>query len=209
MNRGRFYQFQPFDGQVILPGHLLFRRLPLGSLGELLNIFLELLELQGSGVKRWTKFLVVQNAEVRLIPLKVRLGVACVMHEIADVLVTAGQLHLDCVRLGDPLGVLELRVGDGGSLSDPSPFAILVCHGFWSDDAHPSEEDEVQRGALDELLEGQLSRLGEQVRRASPPFRDERNFATSTLNSAELRRITHERFRESRRRQQTHYGRRP
>ncbi len=73
------------------------------------------------------------------------------MHEIADVLVTIGQLHLDCVRLGGPLGVLVLRVGDGGLLSDPSPFTVLVCHAFWSNDAHSSEEDEVQRRALDEL----------------------------------------------------------
>ena len=144
---------------------------------------MELLEPQGSDFKRTAEFLHVQDAEVRLIPLKVRLRVACVMHEIAEVLVTCGQLHLDGVRLRDPLGVLELRVGDGGSLSDPSPFAVLVCHAIGSDGTHASEEYEVQRRALDELLEVQLSRLGEQVRRASRPFSETRNLATPTLNS--------------------------
>jgi hypothetical protein len=210
VNCGRFCKFQLGDGEIILPGHLLVRHLPLGSLGELLHLFLELLELLGSGVKRWAKLLVVQNAEIHLIPLKVHLGVACVVHKIADVLVTFGQPHRNCVRYGEPLGVLVLGVGDGGSLSDPSPFAICVSDIFWAHDAQFSEKDEVQRRALDKLLEGQLSvALGEQVRWASRPFCDERNLATPTLNSAELRRITHGCFCESRRQQQTHYGRRP
>jgi hypothetical protein len=210
MNCERFFKFQLGDGKIFFPLHLVLRGFPLGSLGELLHIFLELLKLLGSGVKRWAKLLVVQNAEVRLKSLKVRLGVACIMHQIADVLVTLGQPYLDSVKLSDPLRVLLLRVGDGGSLSDPSPFAFHVGDVFWSDDAHLSDEDEVQRRALDKLLEGQLSvALGEQVRWASRTFRDKQNLATPTLNSEELQRITHERFCKSRRQQQTHYGRRP
>ncbi len=87
------------------------------------------------------------------------------MHQVADVLVTLGKPHLDSVRLGEPLGVLVLRVGDRGSVSDPSPFAVCISDVLWPDYAHLSEEDKVQARALDKLLEGALSvALGEQVR---------------------------------------------
>ncbi len=92
------------------------------------------------------EFLHIHDAEVRLKPLKVRFRIACVMHKIADILVArVNQLDLDSVRFRDPLGVLELRVGDRGSLSDPSPFAVLVRHAlWWCLETHTSEEYEVQ-----------------------------------------------------------------
>ncbi len=67
-------------------------------------------------------------------------------------------------------------------LSDPSAFAVCVLDVFWPDEAHLSEGNEVQARALDKLLEASLSNaLGEQDRRATQPFRDERNLASQLL----------------------------
>ncbi len=109
------------------------------SLGELLEVFEELPSLHGSGVKRRFELLLAQDAKVGLKPLEVGLGVACVTHQVTSVLVALRQSDLDTVRLCEPLGILELCVQDGGSLSDPSAFAIPILDVFWPGDTHPSE----------------------------------------------------------------------
>ena len=79
------------------------------------------------------------------------------VHQVAGVLVALGQFDLNTVQLCEPLGILVLRLGDRGSLSDPSAFAVHVLDVLWLDDAHLSEQDKVQARALDELLEASSS----------------------------------------------------
>ncbi len=99
VNSGRFCELQLGGGKFNFSQPLVLRDFLLWSLGELLEIFEELLSLHDSDVKRRTELLLAQDAKVGLKPLEVGFGIACVMHQVADVLVALGQLDLNSVRL--------------------------------------------------------------------------------------------------------------
>jgi hypothetical protein len=126
VNCGRFYELHLDGGNFKFSPHLVLRGFLLRNLGELLKIFEELLLIHGSDVKRRTEILLAQDANVNLNPLQVRLCVAWVVHQFTSELVADGQPGRDTVWLGDPRGVLELRVTDGGLLSDLPAFTVPV-----------------------------------------------------------------------------------
>ncbi len=63
VNSGRFCELHLGVGKFIFPNHLVLREFPLRSLGELLQIFEELLLLHSSGVKRRAELLLAQDAK--------------------------------------------------------------------------------------------------------------------------------------------------
>ncbi len=69
-------------------------------------------------------------------PRQVGLGVACVVHQVASVLIALGESDLDTVWLCEPLGVLKLCVRDGRPLSASPAFTIPVLDVIWPNDAH-------------------------------------------------------------------------
>ncbi len=130
VNSGCFFELHLGGGKFNFPRHLVLRGFPLRSLGELLEIFEELLAIHGSGVKRRAEILLAQDAKVDLNPLQVGLGITCVVHQVTSALVAFRQPDLDTVWFGEPLGVLELCVQDGGPLSDPPAFTIPILDVF-------------------------------------------------------------------------------
>ncbi len=181
VNSGRVYELHLGVGKFNFLRHLVLREFPFRNLGELLKIFEELLANLGSSVKRRAGLLLAQDAKVGLKPLEVRFGIAWVMHQVTSVLIALGESDLDTVWLCELLGVLKLCVRDGGSLSDPSAFAIPVLDVFWPGDTHPLEY-QTQARTLDKLLEAcPSSALGEQARWTDRPFRDMQNLASRLL----------------------------
>jgi hypothetical protein len=136
VNSGGFYKLHLGGGKFNFPCHLVLRDFPLRSLGELFEVFEELLAFHGSSIKRRTELLLAQDVKVGLKPLEVGLSVACLVHQVTSVLVALRQSDLDTVRLCEPLGVLELCVRDGGLLRDLPTFAIPVLDVFWPSNTH-------------------------------------------------------------------------
>ena len=130
VNSGHFFELHLGGSKFNFPHHLVLRDFPLRSLGELLEIFEELPAIHGSNVKRHTKILLAQDIKVDLNPLQVGLGITCAIHQVTSVLVALRQPDLNIVWLGEPLGILELNVQDGGPLSDPPTFAIPILDVF-------------------------------------------------------------------------------
>ncbi len=136
VNSSHFCEFHLGGGKFNFPCHLVLHEFFLRNLGELLEIFKELLANHGSGVKLRAEIRLAQDVKVDLNPLQVGLGVTCIVHQVTSVLFALRQPDLDTVWLCEPLGVLELCVRDGGPLSDPPTLAIPVLDVIWPDDTH-------------------------------------------------------------------------
>ena len=90
VNCGCFYELHLGGGKFNFRRHLVLCDFLLRNLGELLEIFEELLAIHGSDVKWGTEILLAQDANVDLNPLKVGFCVTCVVHEVKGILVTLG-----------------------------------------------------------------------------------------------------------------------
>ena len=88
VNPGCFYELHLGGGKFNFPCHLVLRDFLFRNLGELLEIFEELLALHGSNIKWGTEIRLAQDVNVDSNPLQVCFGVTCVVHQVTGILVT-------------------------------------------------------------------------------------------------------------------------